>query len=78
MLQGESAAVAFSATGEAGSVILTPDSFVLSALNWSYQWLRPEGRLPLEVLAQRYGDMILHALGSAADDTAQEGRQHAA
>ncbi|HKI55757.1 MAG TPA: TetR/AcrR family transcriptional regulator [Trueperaceae bacterium] len=52
--------------------------FVLSALNWSYQWLHPEGRLPLEVLAQRYGDMILHALGSAADDTAQEGRQHAA
>ena len=37
--------------------------FVLSALNWTYHWLDPSGRLELETLAERYADMVLGALG---------------
>lgn len=37
---------------------------VLSALNWTYNWLDPDGRLGLEELADRYADMLLRALGA--------------
>lgn len=37
---------------------------VLSALNWTYQWLDPTGRLELEALADQYADMLLRALGA--------------
>ncbi|CAN5657434.1 TetR/AcrR family transcriptional regulator [soil metagenome] len=37
--------------------------FVLSALNWTYQWLDPEGPLPLEELAEAYCKLVLGALG---------------
>jgi len=40
--------------------------FVLSALNWTYQWLDPHGRLDLDALAQRYADMLLLGLGDAS------------
>ena len=40
--------------------------FVLSALNWTYQWYRKDGPLPLEVLAETYAGMLLRALGVAA------------
>lgn len=36
----------------------------LSTLNWSYQWLDPRGRLPLEELKAHYTDYILGALGA--------------
>jgi AcrR family transcriptional regulator len=38
--------------------------FVLSALNWTYQWLDPEGRLSLHALAERYADLLLSAVGA--------------
>lgn len=37
--------------------------FVLSALNWSYQWLDPRGRLDLDGLGDRYLELIMSALG---------------
>lgn len=37
--------------------------FVLSALNWTYQWLRPDGRLSPEELADLYSSLVLRALG---------------
>ncbi len=37
--------------------------FVLSALNWTYQWYRKDGPLSLEALAEAYAGMILRALG---------------
>lgn len=40
--------------------------FVLSALNWTYQWYRKDSPLPLEVLAETYAGMLLRALGVAA------------
>ncbi len=40
--------------------------FVLSALNWTYQWLRPEGPLDLEALTERYTALVLRALGGEA------------
>jgi AcrR family transcriptional regulator len=36
--------------------------FVLSALNWTYQWFKPEGDLTLERLTEHYIALILHAL----------------
>ncbi len=39
--------------------------FTLSALNWTYQWLRPDGPLSIDELADRYADLILRALGGA-------------
>ncbi|MEJ2291082.1 MAG: TetR/AcrR family transcriptional regulator [Deinococcales bacterium] len=42
--------------------------FVLSSLNWTYQWLDPNGRLPLDVLADRYASLILGALGAPVPD----------
>lgn len=38
--------------------------FTLSALNWTYQWLDPHGRLSLDALADRYATMLLGALGA--------------
>ncbi|MFN3179395.1 MAG: TetR/AcrR family transcriptional regulator [Thermus sp.] len=40
--------------------------FVLSALNWTYQWYRPEGPLSLEELSEAYATLILRALGVEA------------
>ncbi|WP_022798681.1 TetR/AcrR family transcriptional regulator [Thermus islandicus] len=37
--------------------------FVLSALNWTYQWYRKDGPLSLEALAEAYAGMLLRALG---------------
>lgn len=37
--------------------------FLLSALNWTYQWYRPEGPLSPEALAEIYARMALRALG---------------
>ena len=42
--------------------------FVLSSLNWTYQWLDPNGRLPPDALARRYADLILAALGAAPSE----------
>jgi AcrR family transcriptional regulator len=36
----------------------------LSTLNWSYQWLDPRGRLPLEELTAFYVEYVLGALGA--------------
>jgi len=56
--------------------------FVLSALNWTYQWLDPEGRLAQGQLAQRYADMVLGALGAGVDARGgahdEGGSEHAA
>lgn len=40
--------------------------FVLSALNWTYQWYRPDGPLSLEELSEAYATLILRALGVEA------------
>lgn len=37
--------------------------FLLSALNWTYQWYRPDGPMPLEEIAETYAGMLLRALG---------------
>lgn len=37
--------------------------FLLSALNWTYQWYRPDGPLSLEELSEAYAGMLLRALG---------------
>lgn len=37
--------------------------FVLSALNWTYQWYDPAGKLAPDELARQYTGMILNALG---------------
>ncbi len=39
--------------------------FVLSALNWTYQWYRPDGPLSLEELSEAYAKLVLRALGAA-------------
>jgi len=39
--------------------------FVLSALNWTYQWLDPDGRLPIAAIADQYTALILGALTGA-------------
>lgn len=38
--------------------------FVLSALNWTYHWYRPSGKLTLEALSDQYCDFIDRALGT--------------
>lgn len=38
--------------------------FVMSALNWTYQWLHPAGPLSLDELSLRYADMLARALGA--------------
>ncbi len=40
--------------------------FVLSALNWTYQWYRPGGKMSLENLVQQYCNLIFKALGAAS------------
>uniref|UniRef100_A0A7C6E554 TetR/AcrR family transcriptional regulator n=1 Tax=Thermus tengchongensis TaxID=1214928 RepID=A0A7C6E554_9DEIN len=42
--------------------------FVLSALNWTYQWYRPDGPLSLEELSEAYATHILRALGVEASE----------
>ena len=42
--------------------------FVLSALNWTYQWFDPAGRLSLDALARRYASLLLSALGADGHD----------
>lgn len=42
--------------------------FVLSALNWTYQWYRPEGPLSLEEVSEAYAALILRALGVEANE----------
>ncbi|TBH17298.1 TetR/AcrR family transcriptional regulator [Thermus thermamylovorans] len=37
--------------------------FLLSALNWTYQWYRPEGPLSLEEISEQYARLVLRALG---------------
>ncbi|HUZ00541.1 MAG TPA: TetR/AcrR family transcriptional regulator [Thermomicrobiaceae bacterium] len=37
--------------------------FVLSALNWTYQWFHPAGPLALDAFADQYVTFILRALG---------------
>lgn len=39
--------------------------FVLSTLNWTYQWYDPEGRLTPDELAAHYSRMLLGALAAA-------------
>ncbi|HET8984739.1 MAG TPA: hypothetical protein VFN03_03165, partial [Trueperaceae bacterium] len=39
---------------------------VLSALNWSYQWLDPAGRLDLEAVANAYVHQMLDGLSARA------------
>jgi AcrR family transcriptional regulator len=39
--------------------------FVLSALNWVYQWYRPDGPLDLGALSEQYASLILAALRHA-------------
>ena len=46
--------------------------FVLSSLNWTYQWLDPAGRLPLDTLAARYASLLLGALGAVPPDGRQQ------
>lgn len=36
--------------------------FVLSGLNWTYQWFRPDGSLTIEQLADQYSTFILRSL----------------
>lgn len=36
--------------------------FVLSALNWTYQWYQPGGKLSLGALSEQYSQLILSAL----------------
>lgn len=38
--------------------------FVLSALNWTYHWYQPQGRLSLESLSCHYRDLVFKTLGA--------------
>lgn len=38
--------------------------FVLSALNWTYQWYRPKGPMSLEEFSEAYAKMVLKALNA--------------
>ena len=40
--------------------------FILSALNWSYHWIKPEGALSLEALSERYTRLIMNTLQARA------------
>lgn len=39
--------------------------YVLSALNWTYHWYRPGGRLTLELLSRQYRNLVFKTLGAA-------------
>ena len=51
----------------------------LSTLNWSYQWVDPAGRMPLNEIAEQYVTYVLGALGGnqLASPLAAAGVQHA-
>jgi hypothetical protein len=36
--------------------------FILSVVNWLYQWYRPEGPLPPDAVAARMSDLILNGI----------------
>ena len=38
--------------------------FVLSSLNWTYQWFHEDGKLGLNVLTEKYTTLIFHALNA--------------
>jgi AcrR family transcriptional regulator len=38
--------------------------FVLSALNWTYHWYRPGGKLTLDSLSRHYRDLVFKTLGA--------------
>jgi hypothetical protein len=38
--------------------------FVLSALNWTYHWYRPGGKLTLDALSRHYCDLVFRTLGA--------------
>ncbi|GIW37897.1 MAG: TetR family transcriptional regulator [Meiothermus sp.] len=38
--------------------------FVLSALNWTYHWYRPHGKLTLESLSKHYCTLVFKTLGA--------------
>lgn len=40
--------------------------FVLSVLNWSYQWYRQDGALDLDALTERFTALTLNALNASA------------
>jgi AcrR family transcriptional regulator len=49
--------------------------FVLSALNWSYQWYRQDGEMDLDALTERFTALALNALNAevmAKQDRAKE------
>ena len=39
--------------------------FVLSALNWTHQWYRPDGAMPPETIGQTLADYLLNGLSQA-------------
>ncbi|MDX2005955.1 MAG: TetR/AcrR family transcriptional regulator [Meiothermus sp.] len=43
--------------------------FVLSALNWTYHWYRPSGKLTLAALSRHYRDLIFRTLGAEHQDS---------
>lgn len=47
--------------------------FVLSSLNWTYQWLDPAGPLGLDELADRYAGLLARALGACDAHVAEGG-----
>jgi AcrR family transcriptional regulator len=38
--------------------------FVLSALNWTYHWYQPQGRLSLKALSSQYCNLVFRTLGA--------------
>ena len=42
--------------------VKTASLFVLSALNWSYQWFDPAGELSLEALTEKYTQLVFNTL----------------
>lgn len=42
--------------------------YVLSALNWTYHWYRPGGKLTLESLSRQYRDLVFKALGATSTE----------
>jgi len=43
--------------------------YVLSVLNWSYQWFKPTASLPIEGVAKQFVALTLRALGAQAKNT---------
>lgn len=55
------------AAGRAAGLFRTDDTrmaalIVMSALNWSYQWLDPDGRMSLEAVAEAYTKQLIAGL----------------